>query len=283
MAIWWADDLKILTWLGAALAALVAGFVLLGRSDGGQPESALIVVAGQSNALGFGLTPGDLPPAVRTPDPRVMIWDGDSFATMQPGVNTGSPGAPHAWGPEVEFARRWRADHPDGVLYVVKHARGSTSLAADPARPDWSPATGELYAETKVEIAEARAALQAEGIGANVAAILWVQGEQDAVDPAKAAAYRVNLVNLLKGVRRDWGAGRTPVLFSQLKAESGFEYGQTVRAAQQATDQTDDFATMALTDPVSLQPDRIHFSSAGQIRLGGAFYDLYAFAPPPLR
>lgn len=276
--------MKILVWFGAALAALLAGIVLIGRPLGDrQTASAVVILAGQSNALGFGLRPGDLPPAARAPDPRVMIWDGDSFVPLQPGVNTGSPGAPHAWGPEVEFARRWRTDHPDGVLYIVKHARGSTSLAADAARPDWSPATRELYTETQAEIAEARAALDAEGGGSRVAAILWVQGEQDAVEPAKAAAYRANLVNLFKGMRRDWAGGRIPILFSQVKAESGFEYGETVRAAQHAVDQADDFAAMVPTDAVALQPDRIHFSGAGQIRLGGAFYDLYASAPPPLR
>lgn len=264
--------LKFLTCAGIALLALAA----CGEARTGRGDSALIVLAGQSNALGFGLNSRDLPATVHAHDPHVMIWNGASFAVLQPGVNTGSPKAPFAWGPEVEFARRWRADHPHGTLYIVKHARGSTALAADATRPDWAPASHELFAETQAEVAEAKAALHAEGVPATVSAILWMQGEQDAVEPGKAPAYGVNLVNLFARMRRDWAAPRTPIIFGQVNGQSGFEVGEIVRDAQHGVDLADPHATMAPTDALPLQADRVHLSAAGQIGLGAAFYELYA-------
>lgn len=270
--------LKFLIWASVAALAVTAGLLMVGRphEQRAEPARAFIVLAGQSNALGFGLTDRDLPPAARTPDPRVMIWNGATFVTMQPGVNTGSPRAPHAWGPEVEFARRWRAAHPDGVLHILKHARGSTSLAADPGMRDWAPESRELFAETETEITEARATLEAEGAPPQVTAILWMQGEQDATEPEKATAYGVNLVNLFAQMRRGWTAARTPILFGQVNGRSGFELGEIVRDAQHGVDVADPDADMATTDGLALQPDRIHLSAAGQIGLGAAFYELYA-------
>jgi hypothetical protein len=280
--------LKILGWTAVLVAAMAAMFVLIARPFGGtEPDtsqaSAFIVLAGQSNALGFGLGADDLPATARAPDPRAMIWDGAAFVTMRPGANTGSPGAPHAWGPEVEFARRWLADHPAGRLYVLKHARGSTPLAADAAHPDWAPASQELFAETTAQISRAKAALAARGVRPEIGAVLWMQGEADAVDVAKAPSYEANLVELFARIRRDWGEARTPIVFGQINGRSGFVHGDRVRAAQLRVDRADGAAASASTDHLGLQPDRVHFSSAGQIRLGGDFYEIYANAPPPLR
>ena len=122
-----------------------------------------IILAGQSNALGY-LNTGAAP---YVPTPRVQIWadtngDGvpDAWNYMNPGVNTGTPENPTVWGPEVGFANSWLATHPTGNLWIVKIAKGSTGLAADPAQIDWSPSSsGEMYAQATAAIAAARANL----------------------------------------------------------------------------------------------------------------------------
>jgi hypothetical protein len=154
----------------------------------------------------------------------------------------------------------------------VKFARGSTGVAADPGQRDWSPATAELFAEAGEEVRQARAALG----GARVDAVLWVQGEADAADAAKAQAYRGNLSGLFAAMRASWGDPRTPILFSQVSARPALPFGPAVRDAQARVDAADELAAMTKTDPFDVQADRLHYSAGGQIALGGALYDLYA-------
>src|SRR4051812_32807820 len=100
---------------------------------------AFVVLAGQSNALGY-LNTGAADYAF---DDLTYIWNNvaTGWERMIPGVNTGTPNNPTAWGPEVAFAQDFRASHPDEVLMIVKSVQGSTGVAADPVAMDWSPSS----------------------------------------------------------------------------------------------------------------------------------------------
>jgi len=101
----------------------------------------MVIVAGQSNALGYTLGAADLPPHLATPS-LAQIWNPQAraFVPLRPGANTGSLNNAQAWGPEAQCAYRWRQDHACAPLHVIKYARGETGLAADPAGRNWSPA-----------------------------------------------------------------------------------------------------------------------------------------------
>lgn len=244
----------------------VAGLLLLCAACSPRPAADLVIVAGQSNALGYGLSGGDLPAGV-APDPEVRIWDGARFAVMEPGRNTGSPNFPASCGPETGFARAWRKAHPDRPLYVVKYARGSTPLAASPGR-DWAPASGELFQEVAAAAAAATAALRAQGLRPRVAAVVWMQGEADAADPARAAAYRANLTALLAAIRERWAKADTPVVVGRIP-DFGAQAAQ-VRAAQAQVDAADPLTVTADAEGLPMQPDGLHIAAAGQLRLGEA-------------
>lgn len=238
--------------------------------------SALVVVAGQSNALGFGLTPAELPDYARTPDPRVQIWTPHGFETLRAGTNTGTPANPAAWGPEVAFAHAWRAAHPRERLYLVKSVKGSTSLAADPQALDWSPASrGELFDRTTQAVAEARAAS-----GLAVSTILWMQGETDAGDAARSAAYARNLEALLRAMRRTWSDGRARIVVARIGEGPALPYATVVRAAEAEAAGRDTSAAVVETGGLPLQPDGLHLAAAGEMALGTAFYEA---ASPPVR
>lgn len=224
------------------------------------------MVAGQSNALGYTLGPADLPPHLRTPPKNVWIWDPArrAFAPLEAGANTGSPNNPRAWGPEAQFAWRWR-EASCARLYVVKHARGETGLAADPAQKDWSPASrGELWDAATAELAGARKAAPAAG----VRAVLWMQGETDAAVPAKAAAYQANLTAFVRDVRSRWG-GQT-IAIAQIDRRGG-GWNQ-VRGAQATIAAAADIALVD-TDAFPRQPDGVHLTAKAQVQLGDAFFE----------
>ncbi|MGA0608280.1 sialate O-acetylesterase [Phenylobacterium sp. VNQ135] len=247
---------------GPVLLALAIGLA----SCSAKPKADLVVLAGQSNALGY-LTRADVPVEIRWPDPEVRIWRDGRFEMLEPGRNTGSPNRPEAWGPEASFARVWRETRRDRPLYIVKLARGSTSLAPAEGR-DWSPASGELFAEATREVEAAKAALSAQGRAPRIAAILWVQGEADAIDPAMARAYRANLTSLIKTMRLGWSAPQAVVAVVRIP-DIGAQAGQ-VRAAQAAVDDADPLTVSVDAKGLPMQADGLHIAASGQVRLGQA-------------
>jgi Ca2+-binding RTX toxin-like protein len=217
----------------------------------------IALIVGQSNALGYQVTPAELP-GWYAPDARVQIWTGSGFATMQPGVNTGTPANPTAWGPEVGYAAAWLADPANAgqTLYVVKSVKGSTGLAADAGADDWSPSsTGELFDATTAKVTAAKAALT----GPFHTVALWFQGGEDATSATKSAAYASNLANLKTAAATSWGVDD----FQYGRISTSLAYNDVVQAAQ-----PDGFAT----DYEPKQLDGLHFTGAAQIDHGAEFY-----------
>lgn len=240
-----------------------------------------IILAGQSNALGF-LNNG---PAPYQPTARVQIWadtngDGvpDAWNYMLPGHNTGTLANPDVWGPEVGFANRWLASHPFGYLWIVKSAKGSTGLAMNPGAGilDWSPeSSGELFATTTSIVVAAKANL-AGGQYAFSAydALLWMQGEQDATDQTAASAYLANLQDFITHVRASWFTNK--VVIGRITDSANLAYNAAVRIAQWQAFMDDAQAPSFKTIGFDMQPDLIHYSAPGHVKLGAAFY--YAVA-----
>lgn len=237
--------------LGTGLAAAA------GRGANAAP-GALVILAGQSNALGFGLGPRDLPRGLG-PDKDVLIWSGAAFETLRPGLNTGTPANPLAWGPEVAFARAWRADHPTGRLFIVKSVKGSTALARN-AGLDWSPGSGELFAQTIQRVRSAQAVAKLP-----VSAILWMQGEADATRPEWARAYAANLQAAVGAMRARWAQTDTPLVLGRIG--KGFPFAEMVRQAQAQVQAQTPRSALVDTDAYALQ-DGVHYTAAGQLALG---------------
>lgn len=228
----------------------------------------VLIVAGQSNALGFRVTPGELP-ADYHPDAHVHIWTDAGWQTMTPGVNTGTPANPDAWGPEVGEALAWAKDHPGEDLYVIKSVKGSTGLASDPTAQDWSPQSkGDLFDMTTAKIKAALAALT----DPHVIAVDWVQGEQDATAAAPAGAYLANELDFFDHVRAAWAEADTPIIYSRLDVADGLPFQDQVRAAQDAAAGIAHNVYEVDTDGFGQQGDHLHFTGAGQLALGDALY-----------
>lgn len=243
-----------------------------------------IIIAGQSNALGH-LNTGPAPYAATA---RVQIWtdtngdgQGDAWNYMRPGVNTGTAANPTAWGPEVGEAKAWLAQHPTGILWIVKNdqtVHGSTGLASDPGQLDWSPrSAGEMYASATVAIQTAMHNLDGTGFAFDhYDKVDWMQGETDATDPVKAAAYGANVRELIAEARQDWSVDQFVV--GRITDTAG-AWSDEVRGAQWTLDNGDapladvhSFKTIGF----GMRPDGLHYDAAGQLALGQGFYDGWA-------
>jgi Ca2+-binding RTX toxin-like protein len=237
--------------------------------------SNLVVVAGQSNALGYGAL-STSPPSWYVNTAQVQIWvdtnnDGvaDAWNYMNPGVNTGTSANPTAWGPEVAFADAWVREHPGGeILWIVKSAKGETSLYPFTGTPptgingDWYPGqtdSGDMFAATTAKIAAAKANLG----GTFDTTVLWFQGETDSNNSTWANAYGSNLSTLQSNAASQWGASR----FLLGRINHPAPYNGTVQLAQSTGFNTDEFERQS--------SDHIHLTGNGEVDLGYSFWAAY--------
>ncbi len=256
----------------------------------------LVIVAGQSNAVGFDATPSGLPVDARDKD--VMFWfrvgdpppdDHDSTSARQWTTLCVQPqGQPMprkaqprqygnytsregGFGPEMGFARAWMAHAPQ-PLAIVKAAFSGTGL-----RTDWdSSDSGKKGACYRALIDETRAAIIAakeKGIELNPKALIWVQGESDA-NTEDAANYEANLTAMLATLRRDL---EVPKLIALIAVNTRFGNGKnphvaTVIAAQKAVAAKDDRSSYVDTEGAeTLPPSHTHFTAAGTLEIGRRF------------
>lgn len=240
---------------------------------------AHLIVAGQSN-VGFNTDTASL--ISYTPTARVQVWtdtNGDGIADawnyLRPGFNaSGLPTQPGVSGFVVREAADWLADHPTGYLWIVQVAHGSTGLAQDAMQLNWSPhSTGEMFDRATASINAAMHNLDGTPYAFTAwDAAQWMQGETDATDPVKAAAYGANVRELILDARAAWHVETFEV--ARITDTAG-AYSLAVRQAEWNLDNgaapladVHTFKTIGFEQ----QPDGIHYDSAGEVALGDAFY-----------
>ena len=283
-----------------------------------QAEEArdLILVAGQSNAVGYDAYASELP--ANPVDKTVLFWwrcgdpppdEHDStgarqWTTLQP-QPVGNPipkvtasgdtasglkrqygnfGKPEGgFGPEMGLARSLQKQG-DSSLAIIKVAFSGTSMAAD-----WNPENpgngGACYralvSETKTAIAEAGK----QGIALHLRALVWVQGESDA-NPEAAPRYEKALGDLLARLRKDLDA---PDFIALLGVNTRFGNGNNphvpaVIAAQQALAKKDPRCFYVDTAGAeTLPPSHTHFTAAGTLEIGKRFAEAFTTAARPVK
>lgn len=264
----------------------------------------LVLVAGQSNAVGYDAYAAELP-ADRGDDKVLFRWRcgdpppdvHDSTSARQwtslrpqpvgdpiPKINAsgdtasglkrqygnfGKPGG--GFGPEMGFARSWR-EHDDTPLAIVKVAFSGTSMATD-WNPDDAGPGGACY---RALIDESRAAISSakeRGITLRLRALIWVQGESDANADA-APRYEEALGKMIAHLRQDLEA---PELVALLAVNTRFGDGKNphvpaIVAAQKSLAEKDPLCRYVDTAGAeTLVPRHIHFTAAGTLEVGRRF------------
>ncbi|MGB8169943.1 MAG: sialate O-acetylesterase, partial [Chthoniobacteraceae bacterium] len=254
----------------------------------------VILVAGQSNAVGFDAKASDL--SADPDDKNVLFWwrcgdpppdehdttSGGKWAQLQPqprgepmakdaGVprQYGNFSSPAGFGPEIGLARTLRAkEHKP--LAIVKAAFSGTAMAQD-----WNPADpgagGSCYRALVAETKAALAAAKANGAAPHLRALVWVQGESDANENA-AALYTEALGGMIAALRKDLDA---PQLNALIAVNTHFGGGKNVFMpkiveAQKALAAKDSHCAYVDTETATVA-NAVHFDSAGTLDVGARF------------
>ena len=251
----------------------------------------VFLFAGQSNMAGADAIVPDPPGFVQQEADRVSLF------TYGPGPGKAETPRYHLWsdirghrwsrgdgpthlihGPEVGFARRL---HEAGVrdIAIIKVA-GNIPLK----EPQWLWSPGERFFQDWTRFVDERLAeLERQGHGYTVAGFVWHQGIDDALNPVRARTYEENLRKLIAALRQRYRCPRAPFIlarsvYSQIATNRTGD-GPTspmarVRGAQVVVAEEDPLA--AWIDVDDQENMRLHhFTSAGQLVLGGRFADAY--------
>jgi hypothetical protein len=287
----------------AALLALSGAAAVPGASASTKPRLPpnliVLVVAGQSNALGYQsfvidpkthkdvFTDKGASPA----DRRVLFTFRDSgvsggalppgwLDTPQKRTGASSP----VFGPEIGLARYlYNAGHKN--LLVVKVAISGSSLAVD-----WAP-HGEDLSLLVSRVQAAMAWATNHNLRPTIGGFYWVQGERDATDRAYAADYRTNLVHFIANVRHDlllksW----TPFAIAQtdIAAYINFKQAQHLCSSKDCKSErlwnsevmkaqssvTGKHVFLAKTAKLPRFKDALHMTDAAELSLGTTFGEL---------
>jgi hypothetical protein len=299
----WEKILRHRIFFAVALVNLISA-LSMGRLPGEQRD--LILVAGQSNAVGFDAYATELPTDpgdkdvlfwFRCGDPPPDTFDSTSqrqWTHLQPqpkgtplARNSGKAGevgfglsrqygnfakSEGGFGPEIGLTRTLRKADPNTKLAVIKVAFSGTGM-----RQDWSPNdTGDVGAcyramiqETQLAISEAKS----QGIELRLRALIWVQGESDATE-RDAPHYQESLAFMIASLRTDL---RSPLLPVLLSVNSRFLEGENPHVAKIVEAQKALAKSLAWCEYVdtseceTLLPRRIHFTAAGTLDVGNRF------------
>ena len=260
----------------------------------------LIVVAGQSNAVGFDAYAEELPE--NAGDAKTMFWwrvgdpppdEFDSTSArqwthlqFQPRTESMSEEAAKkvgrqygnfnkkskgGFGPEIGMVRTL-ASKENKALAVIKTAFSGTSLAGD-----WNvERPGEADPCYRAMIDEAQEAVRLakqKGVTLQPRAFVWVQGESDA-NAKDSPAYAANLSKMLTKLRSDLGA---PDMILLLGVNTRFGNGKNsfmpaVIEAQKQVAATQTQARYVDTEGAdTLPPSHTHFTAQGTLEIGRRF------------
>lgn len=259
----------------------------------------LVIVAGQSNAVGFDAAPEKLPPSAtdqhvhfwwRTGDPLPDEHDStsqDQWTHLQ-AQPLGSPKKPRegrqygnfaqpsgGFGPEIGLARDLVAAgavvaDQETNLAVLKVAFSGTSLARD-----WNPRgigeEGACYRALIQELKLATASARDNGFELRPRGFFWVQGESDA-NANDAEVYAANFRRMLAELRREAGALSMPAFLAVNTKFSGGKNAFMPKIVQQQTmaAATDPYSEYVDTSSASIA-NNVHYDAAGTLQVGQMF------------
>ena len=177
-------------------------------------------------------------------------------------------------------------------LYISKTPLGSTWLAPSSlgvsgitASNTWNStelASNSLLHNAETAWWDMEQALLLRGIGPRLRALWWMQGEQDATSQTAAANYQTYLQALYADAALYLGYQNLPIVVGRIRnmdPTMDATAASQVRSAQAAfVSANASVATLVDTDALPLKSDNVHYTGAGQIALGSAFYSATNFS-----
>ncbi len=213
----------------------------------------LVIMAGQSNMVGYKTHVEDINAAWRKPIDNAFIWQKGAWQPLQPGGGYQKKG----FGPELAFAHDF-CQAEGARIGIVKVAKVASYLTTD-----WNPdREGGLFS---ILVDTVRAAMMSEEVV--LRGVLWVQGEADSITEVDANAYKGNLESFVARLRMALGAPHLPFIAAIVNPPASLcPHSGLVRAAIRENG-ISSYATVKTSGLAKIKDD-LHYSFRGLNNLG---------------
>jgi len=234
----------------------------------GKNNELVFILAGQSNMAGYGTTAKLSASYKRTPS-NVKFYFNGYPAKMSRFAR---------FGPEVSFAHAISRRFPHKKIKLIKFAVGGTSLFAwDPrwrlgkARMTRNASAGPLFKKLLQTIRT-----HIKDKNAQLAGVLWMQGETDARYPGAANTYSQNLAQFVSALRRELKSPNLAFFMGEIDPPlKFFPYREIVRKAQRKSSAHIRNSRLISTKGLAKRNDHLHYNTEGQLALGMRFAQAY--------
>lgn len=233
----------------------------------------VVILAGQSNMVGWVPTTGQINPKIDYSDPRILQHS--AFATFQNQLVLASEPLNHSDGREnpvglgMSFARKYIQNNPASTLILLPHGHGGTGFSDN----NWR--VGDI--RTNALIANANL-VKSKYPNANFKAILWHQGEKEVQNDVSREQYIAWLTAFVAHLRSSInGAENTPFIAGEISRQWITSEGATGTRIQQVIRDIPTFinrSAVASSEGLTVH-DGIHFNTNSNRQLGLRYYDKY--------
>ncbi|RVU83790.1 sialate O-acetylesterase [Leucothrix sargassi] len=236
------------------LALLSVLVVSLCASHSAFAKQRIYLLAGQSNMMGFGKT-YHLPATFKqTPNNVTFYYQGRPRKLAR---------YSH-FGPEVSFAHHVARAFPQDEHIIVKFAAtGSHIQQWMPGQPLYQGMLRQLGFSIKEK-------------NPNIEAIVWMQGESDAISQARASQYSNHLRRFVVNLRKDLKSPHSLFIMGEINpVGKGFPLVKSIQNSQRQI--RSQVRNVILTPAEGLGKifDHTHYSAQGQMELGKRFANAY--------
>ena len=196
-------------------------------------------------------------------------------------VNQGERGG--YFGPELGMAEKLAEAYPDEMFFIIKYTWSASNLYEDWLSPTSVGRTGEKYKQLVRYVHTSMQYLRSKNYDVDIEGMCWMQGESDSFSVENATDYEVHLTNFIADTRREFGGyASSDIMFVDAyiaDLPAYWVYGELVNRSKLAVSNADerniliDTISEGLTtlyEPTG-DPDRAHYDSASEIKLGHLF------------
>ncbi len=242
------------------LTSVIASLCLASASAQSVKPVKVFLLGGQSNMAGqLKEYWADVESPYKDPFPKIQLWQNKR--------NQWAPLAPsHRLGPEIAFGHAIAEALPDDDVRLVKYAINGTALYND-----WAPTAGPQYIGFMTAAQGALADLQANQVPYEIAGMLWLQGESDAVEKM-GAEYEHNLSAFIVQMRSEFKTPEMPFIIARVRDFYGKgAQANRVRDAQQSLSEKTKQVAWFDTDDLNPLINGGHYALPSVIEIGNRF------------
>ncbi|PWQ92799.1 sialate O-acetylesterase [Leucothrix pacifica] len=233
---------------------LIGVLILIMTTNAVNAGERIYLLAGQSNMMGLAKS-YYLPPAYKkTPSNVTFYYQGRPRKLAQYSK----------FGPEVSFAHHVARAFPHDKHIIVKFAATGSHIQ------QWMPGQ-DLYKGMLRQVG-----FSIKQPNPKINAIIWMQGESDALNSGRASKYAQRLSQFIHSLRRDLKSPHSLFVMGEINPK-GKDF-PLVKVVQQKQKQVQSQVTNTVLTPakgLGKIYDHIHYSAQGQMELGKRFAEAY--------